>query len=209
MTILVGVGGGLASLIMPTHTEITSAQTEYKTASATATSSTSSLWKTNLTTAIGNGMGWDLAQLTVAADTNEQTVIDISGAGILTHVSGPGVGSSGTVTIRVTIDGVVLTFVSDTLGSDLKFSIGDFLRAGGATSATNGGGIGSFEDRGYGISLAGADMMTTPAQSILRGVGLKFTASLKVTVQGSVNLSAADGRKEASAHYLDYIPEGF
>lgn len=153
--------------------------------------------------------GWESVSKTTLADTTEQTIVDISGqAGVLTHVLGPGLSATGILTIRVTADGTLTTFISETLGAaNRRFCIGHFpgWLATGSTSTHTG--IGSRNDAGYSIVSQGA-MITTALQALKEAlVGITFKTSLKVTVQGSVNLAAGDNGKAAAIHSL-FLPKG-
>jgi hypothetical protein len=152
-------------------------------------------------------LGWESVKLAAAADTTEQTIVDTTGEGVLTHVLAPELGSNGTMTIRVTRDGEVLTFISETIGNSARFMIGDF-RGYLANSGSGGVGVGAVTDDGYAIASQSA-LMTTPIQAITSSNnGIKFTNTLKVTIQGSVNITAVADRLNAAACYTLALPEG-
>ena len=154
--------------------------------------------------------GYESVSLSCAADTTEQTIVDISGSGVLTHAMSPAPSAVGVITIRATIDGIVKTFTSETLSgaNASRYMIGHFIGAGAESVAANGAGISSGNDSGY-SSSGDAIMLTTPIQALnIGGIGLVFKTSLKVTVQSSVNVTATAEMLKALACYSLSIPEG-
>lgn len=175
-----------------------------------------------LISAAGFKTAWDIdrselliktASLVASADTTEQTVIDVSGSGILTHVIHPELSASGTQTIRMTIDGEVLTIVSPTLASSgLRLCAGDIKATGYGTSSGSGSGVGSYQDLGYyGTSpYMNTLFVSTSQQAVaVNRVGIKFESSLKVTIQGSVNIHATAANATAYVAYYNTIPKGY
>lgn len=151
--------------------------------------------------------GFETPVLTVIADTSEQEIVNVSGEGVLTNVISPLPGSSGVVTVRITIDGTVSTFVATT-SSVSRLVLGPLYGSDGETGQTNGAGIGSANDAGFATSAK--QLLLTPNQVIsnLHGTGMKFTQSLKVTVQCDVAFSATSESNESAALYITSIPEG-
>jgi len=153
--------------------------------------------------------GWESVSLTTTADTTEQTIINITEPGVLTHVLAPGLSGAGVVTVRVTIDGTVITFTSPTLAADERFCVGHFLGTTGSSASTTsstGAGLGSSRDPGYSINFA--LLMTASPQALVESrIGMIYKTSLVVTVQGSVNLAASDEGKASVSHSLT-IPFG-
>ena len=154
--------------------------------------------------------GYESVSLSCAADTTEQTIVDVTASGVLTHVMSPAPSAAGIITIRATIDGVVKTFISETLSgaNASRYMIGHFIGAGAEATAANGAGISSGNDSGY-SSSGDSIMLTTPIQALNIGkVGLVFNTSLKVTVQSSVNVTATAEMLKALACYSLSIPAG-
>jgi len=151
--------------------------------------------------------GFDTATLQQTSDTTEQTVIDVSGqSGVLTNVVSPSlVSGGGTVTVRVTVDGSLKTFIATLVTSNSSVMyLGGTAGWGGSTAAVN---YGANQDFGY--SLNPQFIMLNPAQAIEQGViGIPFKNSLKVTVQGSTNLRAGGATNKSVVAFLTSLPEG-
>lgn len=192
-----------AQLVMPSTTSVGSSNITLKNAGASSNASLAAFW-----TAIDlshTAQGWESVKLAAAADTTEQTIVDVSGLGVLTHVVSPELSGSGVITIRVTTDGEVNTFVSPTIATGARFCIGDFKGWEAGTTAT---GLGGSDDDGYSNTTA-RHLMTTPEQALNNAaVGMKFSSSLKVTVQGSVNITGTALLLNGCANYNLTIPEG-
>lgn len=154
--------------------------------------------------------GYESVSLTAAADTTEQTVVDITGSeGVLTHAMAPELAAGGVSTIRVTIDGAVTTFTSEAFaGGNVRFCAGHFPWVQATVSPTNNAGFYGSNDAGYEVSGTIRATISTPNQAILSLIGMKFTDSLKVTVQGSTAITATTDRNKAVVCYLTSIPEG-
>ena len=199
------IGSGSGSLIMPSYYFGAAGLTMKSAAGTAVDSSAAGFW-----TAIDlshTDRGYETVKLIGVANTLEQTIVDVTDSGVLTNVVASGLSGAGTMTIRVTIDGAVKTFLSETLASNERFCIGAFLGATGEATAANGAGLGSANDSGYAADPLGA--MLTPLQALNLGVnGLKFSTSLKVTIQGSANLTATAQQLNACACYSLSIPEG-
>jgi len=155
---------------------------------------------------------FDTASLTQVADTNEQTIVDISGQeGILTQVkSCPITAGGNTITIRVTADGVVYEF-SEVLtnGANDILCLGDFSTLIAGTSvAHNFGQVGSF---GYQTPASSRSLtMLSPRESMERGgVGIPFKESLKVTIQGSSNLVVGSTSNQCAVCWYKTKPQEF
>ena len=152
--------------------------------------------------------GFETTRLTCAADQLEQTIVDISGSGVLTHVVCPELSGSGTMTVRVTIDGAVKTFISETISTGNRFCIGHIFGFGAEGVAGNGGGFGGAKDSGFSLIKTEA-LLPTPLQTLsYGGVGMTFRTGLKVTIQGSANISATAYLEDSCANYSLFIPEG-
>lgn len=201
--IVITQGGGL---IMPTFTSVASNSLTLKSAAGTlAQDNTAAFW-----TAVDlshTAQGWESVKLAAAADTTEQTILNISDKGILTQVVAPKLSGAGTMTIRVTADGVVTTYVSETIDGDARFCIGHVLGYSAETSAANGQGIGSANDDGF--SVTPFALLPTPLQTLAEGnIGIKFDTSLKVTIQGSVNITGTALHLNGCANHSLFVPEG-
>lgn len=153
-------------------------------------------------------LGWESFKLTAAASTAEQTITDITDSGVLTHVLCPQMSGAGTMTIRITADGALTTFVSETLTSTSRFVGGDFRGWIGDGTPGNAIGIGSGNDAGYGNATA-PYIMTTPPQTLSDSkIGIVYTSSLKVTIQASVNISAVANENNAAVCHSLSTPRG-
>ena len=126
MTIEVGASKSGASMVFPV-TSSASGRITLKTSNSTGlTSSASGFW-TAIDTSHTEEM-YETVSLSTALNTNEQTIVDLSGqAGVLTHVLCPVIdlSSSGTVTVRITEDGNVFTVTSPTIqiATQKRFSL--------------------------------------------------------------------------------------
>ena len=152
--------------------------------------------------------GFETVQLSAALNTLEQTIVDVNGEGILTHVLSTALSASGFTTIRVTIDGIETSFNSDIMTSANidRFAVGNFLGFQAGSLSDHCVGLGSDFDLGFETNVI---FMPTPTQSTQdKLIGMKFNQSLKVTIQASVNISATAEMNKAAACYTTYIPEG-
>jgi hypothetical protein len=206
MTKEFGICGEVAGarLIMP---QVTNAQVSISIKTATGIAAT--LGVAGSYTAIETDhtpVGYDTATLSQAADTTEQTIVDLSGSGVLTNVVSPPITAGGsTMTIRVTIDGTVTTF-TDVLvtAASSVLMLGGYIHR--ATNTVEGTSYTGLADAGYGAQTL---TMLTPNQVIERGgIGMVFKASLKVTVQGSTALTAGSASNKAIACFSLTVPEG-
>jgi len=191
-----------AALIMPSSAVAATTNLTIKdSAAGVSTANTAAFW-----TAIDlshTSLGYESDKLAAAANTTEQTIVDISGEGVLTHVAAPELSGSGTMTIRITADGVVTTYVSETIGTGQRFLVGHY-KGWGASGVQ----IGGSNDSGYSNTIT-STIITTPNQAISDATtGIKFTTSLKVTIQGSVNISGTAQLLNSVAAYTLSIPEG-
>lgn len=205
MTIEVGKSGG--GLIMPSSSYISISAIGLKSAAGTLSfADASGFW-----TAIDlshTPLNYETVKLAASADTTEQTILDITDSGVLTHVIAPALSGSGTMTIRVTVDGTVKTFVSQTMAAGGRFCLGAFIPGSGQTSTSGTVGWGSNVDAGFSIT-AEKVLLPTPNEALsLTNAGLVFKTSLKVTIQGSVNITATAEQLNGCANYSLLIPEG-
>jgi len=194
-------------LTMPAYTVKSSAGLSLKSATGTVVDATAAgFW-----TAVDlthTPQGWESVKLAAAAATTEQTILDITDVGVLTQVVAPELSGSGTMTIRVTADGTLTTYISETIGTGSRFCIGSFLGARPTSVAGDGAGISSENDAGFDAT---GDQVTllTPLQALQAGgVGIKFKTSLKVTIQGSVNITGTAEKLNGCANHSLSIPEG-
>lgn len=201
MTILVGAAGGGAGLYLPESARLGSLLDIKTSAGATASSEVAAFW-----TAVDLShtfLGWESVKLSAAADTTEQTIVDTSIPGVLTHVVAPELSGSGIMTIRVTINGDVKTFVSETISATDRFCLGMFYPwNAGATDLA----YGCASDEGFGVTSA-QNYMPTSIDAVNEGLGLKYN-TLKVTIQGSVNITATANKLNGCANHTLSIPEG-
>lgn len=140
-------------------------------------------------------------------DTTEQTILDVTGeAGVLTHIISPQVTVIGDMTIRITIDGNPAKVFTDTLqvaNSDV-LTMGDFQTFEASTSGVTA--ITQLGDIGYNTGQQAS--MTTAPQAIERKIGLPYTTSIKVTIQGSSSVVVGSATNKAVACRMLNIPEG-
>jgi len=199
----VAVAGGL---IMPSFTSRSSNGLTLKVAGATlGQDSTTAFW--DAIDLSHTKQGWESVKLAAAANTLEQTILDITDKGVLTQVVAPRLSTNGTMTIRVTADGTVTTFISETIDSNTRFCIGYILGYSAEISAANGQGIGSANDAGF--SLSPLALLPTPLQTLAEGIiGIPYSTSLKVTVQGSVNIKGTALHLNCCANHTLFVPEG-
>ncbi len=204
---LSSIVGGSGNLIFPSSAPLATSDIYIKTAfGSRETSDAAAFW-----TAIDlshTPLGWESVSLSAAANTTEQTIVDTTGVGVLTHVMAPVLSGSGTMTIRVTADGEVTTFLSETIGATARFLAGDFKGWASTITAAEAIGIGSQKDSGYDVSSV-VTTMTTPTQAVTDSrIGIKFESTLKVTIQGSVNITGTAEQLKAAACYTLSIPKG-
>lgn len=195
------------ALTMPSYTVKDTAGLFMKTSAAGLTSGNLAAFWTAIDLS-HTPQGWESNKLAATAVTTEQTIIDITDKGVLTHVVAPELSGSGTMTIRVTADGVVSTFVSETIGTGARFCIGLFLGFQPTGTASDGNGIGGPGDRGFEATNDRATIIT-PLQALAQGnIGIAFKTTLKVTIQGSVNITATAEKLNGCANHSLFIPEG-
>jgi len=202
------VGGGSGSLTFPQAVTTLGNLTLKSVMSTSVADSASTFW--DAIDVSHTAFGWESVSFTVATGTAEQTIIDVSGDGVLTQVISPSLSASGTVTIRVTIDGVETTYISPTISvsTEDRFLLGfydGYKSTGLATTAT---GRGSSLDGGFSLTEAVLNLPSSIQTLMDSNIGQVFKTSLKVTVQGSVNFGTTGQRPESATCYSTYIPEG-
>ena len=204
LTIKVGSGGGL---IMPSYTVNNTSGLLLKNGQASNVGADAAgFW-----TAIDlthTPLGYETVKLAAAANTTEQTILDITDVGVLTNVVAPELSGSGTMTIRVTADGAVTTYVSETIATGARFCIGAILGQDSTATAGDGAGFGARLDSGFAITSDFATLITPLQTLYLGGIGITFNTSLKVTIQGSANISGTAQLLNCCANYSLFIPEG-
>ena len=209
MTIEVpGGGAGLAALTMPMYSTTLTQRVGLKSAAGTVTTNLSAAFWTAIDLSHTHE-GYEAVKLVTAADTTEQTIVDVAGSGVLTSAFSPQLSGAGTATIRVYIDSSAtpVTFLSETLTTGGQLVVGGFSGANGTSTAANSSGIGSSVDSGFGAD--GTTMMLTPPQVLLStNIGMVFKSNLKVTVQCSVNPTGTTYLENGVACYHLSIPEG-
>ena len=152
--------------------------------------------------------GYETVKLAAAANTNEQTILNILDSGVLTNVVAPELSGSGTMTIKVTADGVETVYLSETITTGARFCIGAILGQDSTATATDGAGFGARLDAGFSTTTDFATLITPLQTLYLGGIGIKFETSLKVTITGSVNISGTAQLLNGCANYSLFIPEG-
>lgn len=155
-------------------------------------------------------LGWDAATYSAIANTSEQEMVSVPGPGVLTNILTPRLASSsGTITIRVTADGDLTTFLIPINTADLSAGLlGGFLTLVPSTSNPIYGGSG---DAGYDPQLiVQSYLMLTPTQTTERGsIGIPFEDSLIVTAQGDGSgLSAGSSTEKGVVAWLISLPKG-
>jgi hypothetical protein len=203
MTIKIGASGG--GLIMPSYATTGTALLYLKSAATTVPAANSAAFWTAIDLT-HTPLGWESVKLIAAADTTEQTILDITDAGVVTSVVAPELRGAGTMTIRITADGNETTYVSETLATGQRFCVGAFLPT--VPQSANSTYVGAAGDAGFNLTTT-ALALITPIQALTLGIsGIKFETSLKVTIQGSVNISAAAELENAAVCHSLFIPEG-
>lgn len=196
-------GGGGGGLFLPPSARLSSFL-DMKDSAATAVNANSAAFWTaiDLDHAF---LGYDTVKLAAAANTLEQTILDITGEGVLTHVLAPLMSGSGVMTIRVTIDGgEVKEFISETISGLERFCLGLFYPWNAAVADQA---YGCATDEGFGISNA-QNYLPTPLDAVNEGIGLKYFASLKVTIQASVNITATANQLNGCVNHTLLVPAG-
>ena len=148
--------------------------------------------------------GWESASLDPNIDQLEQTVIDISSSGVLTHAIHPELIGTGTATIRVTIDGELTAFTSNSINlNNKRYWIGDIRSGNNQYGSTGGFGDTNTPPRGDTYAPSPIETMT------LGNIGMVFKSSLKVTIQANgSNIISSQYKRNAYVAYTNYIPEG-
>ena len=207
ISVTCGASSSGAGLYMPISATIKAAAIEMKTAAATAAlANASGFW-----TAVDlthTPMEYETVKLAASADTTEQEIVNFSGAGVLTHVLAPSPGSSGVMTIRVTADGTVHTFVSQTHADQSRFCLGSFVSGAAETSTSGTVGIGSRLDAGFSITAEKVSLPTPTASLSYFNTGIVYESTLIVSIQCSVNVSATAERLNAYVGHTLGIPTG-
>lgn len=211
MTIIVGKTTAAAQMLMPQYV-VDNLDLNAKTAIGTVAAANTAAFFTAVELDF-TPIGFDTATLSPVADTTEQTIVDTGTgvSGVLTQILSPNILAGGVMTIRVTIDGVVTTFTATLADANVTvLCVGDFetWRASAATGGTGHGGNGN---AGYASATLQAMTMITPRDSLSKGLpsGMVFEDSMKVTVQGDLNLRAGSASHKAAVAWLTAIPEGF
>lgn len=201
------IGGGGATLLFPSFTIIDPAGCTLKTNDAVVfDASVAGFWAA--LEASNTKKGFETIVKDADADMTEQTIVDVADEGVLMHTLAPQLSGTGFMTFRITIDGELTTIVSETIDAGDRFCAGGFEGHAATASSTSPVSIGSGLDMGFRANKT-ATMMPTPVQTALNGlIGKVFRTGLKVTVQGSVNITGTAQLKKCCANYLTSIPEG-
>ena len=195
-------GGGLT---FPSVTAFNSL-VSIKNGSTTNYSDTSASFYTSLEVSHTNS-GFEMATLQQAANTTEQTIVDVSTSGVLTNIMSCDLSGVGDITIRITIDGKETTITTTVANNSQKILMGGFTS--NEPSSNSGNTIGSTNDLGFTSNNSREFQMLTPIQVIQQGVaGMVFKESLKVTIQGSVSLETGSASDKCVVGYFASIPEG-
>lgn len=180
-----------------------------KNGSTTIYNDASSSFYTSLETS-HTSSGFEMATYSQAANTTEQTIVDVSTSGVLTNIMSCSLSGAGDITIRITIDGQE-TAITTTVQNTRKVLMGGFTsNQPTATTGNLGNTIGGYNDLGFlSDPTAREFQMLTPIQVIQKGiVGMLFKESLKVTIQSSVSLTAGSAGNKCVVGYFASIPEG-
>ncbi len=197
--------GGGGGLVFPS-TRLAPGDIKIKTAGATSLASNVTGFYTALEINYA-AVEFDVATLQQVSNTLEQTIVNVSGSGVLTNILSCTLDSSGDMTIRITIDGELTTITRTISGSGTKILIGGYRSVTPQTASGPSASYGSESDTGY--MLATVIQMLTPIQVVERGgVGMPFNSSLTVTIQGSVSLTAGASSHKCAVGYTLSLPEG-
>jgi len=154
--------------------------------------------------------GFETAAHPQSANTLEQTIVETGAGheGVLAHVMCGGLSGTGDITIRVTADGEVHTFLVEGITNSRRFCIGDFVQFSPSTDSNLSTGEFSAFDAGYQTTRPLG--MVTPNDTASKGmkIGIPFEDSLKVTMQGSVNFNVGSSSNKSVAVWLTHIPQG-
>lgn len=201
MTIEVGKAGGGKSLSMPTF-KFSEASIKIKTSNNASEPSNGAAFYTEIEAVNLEDFGIEVVTFLPVANSLEQTIIDITGqTGILTNAMSPKLtATTGNMTIRVTADGTLHTFVGfldSTFFGSFKLVVGDMVLYDAGTTLSDGSGIISAKDSGW--RDANTPMfMVNPSQVVSRGLfGIPFKTSLKVTFQGASNVVVGSASHKA------------
>ena len=195
-----------AGLYMPSMSAASAAAVYIKTAAAAPSANLAAFW-TDIDLS-HTALGYESIKLAAAANTTEQTIVDTTGAGILTSVIAPHLSGAGTMTVRITADNKVYTFLSPTQAATDRYLVGSFKSYASTTGASINTGIASANDLGFSNANSRYYMQIPPAAISEALIGLRFRSSLKVTIQGSVNITATAEELNCCACYTTSIPEG-
>jgi len=205
--IVISSSGGGAGLIMPTVITGQTNDLYIKTVSAFPDSSNAAFW-TDIDIS-HTDLGYESVKLAAAANQLEQTILNISGAGILTHVVAPSLNSSGTMIIRITADGTTTVYTSPTITTDARLCLGNFKGYRATGTAGNGLGLGSSTDFGFALTRTSLHMPQPPVSLMDRLMGIKFESTCIVTIQAQgSNVTASANKLNACANHTNFIPEG-
>ena len=143
---------------------------------------------------------WHAGYVNTSNNATEQTIVDITGPGILANVFTPcPKTNNGIMVVTVTIDGFAKVFTSKLLDTNHKYLLGYVAP--------------ELEDHGHtaGVEWSEKDvLLITPQEVVYKfRAGFKFETSLKVTVQCDNGMSTDSKMKRAAVSYLTYIPQGF
>lgn len=206
---IVGGGGG-QERIMPIFTALQSGL-KIKDGAGSVKLANSTPFYTTIEADHSAGL-FDTATLQPVADQLEQTIVDTGTgkSGVLTQVMGAR--TSGTMIIRVYIDGSITEFEHTPPSSDYVMCVGDFSPWEATNLATSAVGVGSRADIGWVLTNSSRlHTMLSPENSAAKGlpIGMVFEDSLKVTFQavGSAAIIGSTTTKAVAA-WLNYIPEG-
>lgn len=154
---------------------------------------------------------WDATVYHAQHNTDEQIIIETEGTGILTNVLCPSpMSNNSTVTVTVTLDGVIYEFISRANDINRRYCLGYLAPDYDGNDDDDD----DDDDRkDYPVSSwqeSDREMyVLIPPTALQRGQsGLKFKKSMKLTISSSSGWSTSCYDEYCGASYLTYIPFG-
>ena len=205
------VGSGSAGgMVMPALTALTTALTIKNGAGSIRESDTSGFY---MPIEADQSSGFfETATLQPVSNQLEQTIVDTGTGhtGVLTQVVAAR--TSGTMTVRIYIDGIVHAFVGENPSAAYVTCVGDFAPWLAQNAAGTPVGFGGVASTGWHTTNSTRQhTMLSPEESAAKGlpVGMVFRDSLKVTIQSTgIDVTVGSASHKAVAAWLNYIPKG-
>lgn len=150
---------------------------------------------------------WDATILTFTDNTSDQTIVDLTGSGVITNIICPVPDTdNSTVTVTVTADGIPYTFSSRSNNNDSRYCLG-YLAPEYDSSDDDDDQI-SYPSSNWKESDREMYVLVPPTALNRGKTGIIFNNSIKVEIRSDSGWSTSNRDCYGGVSYLTYVPFG-